>query len=238
MTRKTVHDGREMWEYGSAGDEYPVTDRDIWQCGKHVLACGDIHVGAWHDLVERIDRPDIVYTDPPWSAGNEKAFRTKAGLDNSDADFEALIRSIVRPVSNCPHLFLQAGDENVDDVAKWVHEEHAADGHARWPIKYYDENPCWLLYSGVFDEFNAGLGGRDDTETPRLALQAVTRQSPAKLVADPCTGNDGLTAKAAVETSCRFVGLELHPRRLANVVKWFDENGQTPQRTGEMTASK
>jgi len=223
-----------MWRYGDAGDEYPVSDGEVWACGDHVLACGDIHTGAWDTLIDRVGRPDIVYTDPPLSIGNEKAFRTKAGLDNADADFEALIRRIARPIPSCPHVFVQAGDNHVDDVSAWITDELDRPERERWRITYYDENPCWLLYFGIYTGFNADIDGCDDSETPHLVIEEITRQSPAYLVADPCTGNDGLTTRAAVSNGCQFVGLELHPRRLANVVGWLETRGHTAECVGRV----
>lgn len=224
MVKKVEHDGREMWAYGEAGDRWPVTDRDVWACGPHRFVCGDIHNGAFDILAERFSI-DLIYTDPPWSLSNEKAFRTKAGLDNSDAAFENLITRIARTAASVSHVFIETSNYSESRVAA-ILESVSGKSPESWPITYYGDNSCRLLYVG--DGSPPEMSGLDDEETPSKAIGSLLTEDA--FVADPCTGNGGLTARAAESDGHRFVGVELHPRRLACVLSWFAEQGYKPVR--------
>ena len=67
------------WTYASSGgEEYPVQDGDLWTAGPHRIACGDLERGDALDLLHNLKAlPDIVYTDPPWNAGNAASFRRR-----------------------------------------------------------------------------------------------------------------------------------------------------------------
>src|SRR5665811_2154350 len=68
------------WQYGEAGDQYPLDFGDVVQIGPHIVACGDLEKGQGEQCVEMVGRSDIAYVDPPWNQGNISSFRTKAGV--------------------------------------------------------------------------------------------------------------------------------------------------------------
>jgi DNA modification methylase len=56
-----------------------VVNGDIWQLGKHRLACGDATDPAIvHQLLGHA-RPRLMATDPPYGVGYEPEWRTKLG---------------------------------------------------------------------------------------------------------------------------------------------------------------
>lgn len=218
MTDRTEHDGREMWQYGDAGDEYPVSDGDLWSLGPHHVSCGDVHDGAWSKMVHEFGAPDIVYTDPPHRPGDEASYRTKAGLDSDEAHFPSLIRAVARPLDGTRHVFAEASLETLEDVAANLDSRLDLPFSEAWEITYYDDKPCGLVYFGELS-FGNRFTGMDDSETPREALQAVSEQESIETVGDPFSGKHCATLRAAHREDLEYVGTELHPRRLAAGLK-------------------
>lgn len=218
--------------YGNAGDRWPVQVGDVWQAGPHTLACLDLETPLAERFYASVNRVAMVYSDPPWSTGNAKCFRTKAGLGSDGVTLERLwsrILELMLPRLGQGDLYLEIGSQHRDDVAAWLAHRGRAVTET-WPIVYYRKHPCWLLRSRLTPRSESGSPeGLDDTKTPAWAVSAST--SDGDLVCDPCTGR-GLTAVAAHQSGRRFVGTELHPRRLAVALDRLHKLGLTPRRIG------
>ncbi len=221
------------WRYGDAGDRYPIQPGDIWQVGPHWLACGDLEVGAIGALLAHVgEAPHHAYCDPPWNAGNARAFRVKAGVDRK-VDFPRFIAALLDAFSAVGgHIFIEMGRQHVDGLAGWISAAHGR-VLACWPITYYRRKPCWLVHctwSNV-QPLVARADGLDDEETPYWALSQVA--APGEWILDPVIGR-GLTAIAADRLGCRVIGLELHPRRLAVTVDKLVQRGHTARWAGKL----
>jgi hypothetical protein len=199
------------WRYGDAGDRIPVTVGDVWRVGEHVLACGDLELGAGLDLADRYGPADLAYADPPWTPSLATGFRTKAGLPRQ-VDFGRLLLAVVEAIdrSGAPVAYIEMGRDYVDRLADILAERGREVD--RYAITYYGRHPAWLLRaSTTLDDPPRMPGVLDDADTPAWAIEAEGR--PA-LVFDPCIGR-GLTAIAAARAGVRVLGLDLNPRRLA-----------------------
>ena len=227
----------KVWTYGNAGDRWPVAPGDVWKAGEHVLACGDIENGAGEELVRTHGVPDLVYTDPPWTPALATGFRTKAGVPRQ-VDFEGLLERLVSVVSSCAlgPVFIEMGLRWADRLSGMV---QAAGGWEvrRWPITYYRTKPAvLLLFSFGWDApcDRLDFTGLDDEHTPMAALDYYGYEGA--LVLDPFAGR-GLTSEAANNKGCRFLGLELHPRRLAVALAMLAECGLPPIKIGNLQRS-
>lgn len=218
----------EQWKYGDAGDRWPVQVGDIWKAGPHILACGDLERGAADELLDRFGEPDLTYTDPPWNAGNARAFRTKAGVGRP-VDFDHLLVCILRAAARTKRsVFMETGMKQRDQLIRHA-EEAGAQVKAISTITYYRKRPCLLFqldWTGK-EPVVEGLSGMDDDDTPGAGLGALKREGD--LVFDPCLGR-GLTVRTTHGIGLRFLGSELHPRRMACALDWLAEQGMTPEK--------
>ena len=221
------------WKYGDAGDRWPVKVGDIWQAGPHMLACGDIEQGAAVELVMKArECPVMTYVDPPYTPALATGFRTKAGVPRK-VDFQALMRDIIRAVGITKGpVLMEMGRQYADEVTALV-EQDGGIVVSRWDITYFKKNPAVLLQLGFGHREPMGdlFSGMDDELTPTVAIAAGS--TPDALVFDPCTGRGG-TCRAAHQLSRRFLGLELHPRRLACALDWLHNHGLQPERVGAL----
>jgi len=225
-----------VWEYGDAGARWPVRYGDVWRAGPHVLACLDIETAEAVEFYAGIDGPAVlVYSDPPWSTGNAKAFRTKAGLSHDGVTLPRLWGHILDralPLLGYGDLVVEIGTACRDEVSLLL-RLRGRPVTDMWPTRYYRKHRCWLLRSRLSipraDVRNPTE--LDDEQTPAWAIEASTR--PGDLVCDPCLGR-GLTALAAHQLGRRFVGTELHPRRLAWALDRLARFGCVPERAGAL----
>lgn len=222
-----------MWKYGDAGDKWKVKDGDIWVAGDNVLVCGDIEKIPAQRLFERFGTPDLTYVDPPWNKGNLKSFFTKAGLRDADVDFHKFIRRLITIVKQTRGpVYIEMGRQNIHSLASAI-TVSGGEVLNTWDVTYYRKHPSKLARA-IWGEFpyNEGinLSGLDDDDTPYEAIAKEPLRTGA-IVFDACTGR-GLTCRAAYSNKKKFMGIELHPRRLAVAIDWLAEQGEQPHRAG------
>lgn len=218
------------WSYGTAGDTYPVKSGEVWQVGAHTLFCGDLELPEHRARIIEIANSagvQLVYTDPPWNAGNAASFRTKAGVP-AKVDFPQFLDNIFGICAKIQnHLFsvcIEGGLAQRElvrsrgEVAGFIW----MDTHE---ILYYRKHPCLLHCfkspSGASIQIDtSSCDGQDDDYTPGLVIEAVKSQTDLKrgVVLDLCMGRGG-TAVSAQERGWASVGMELHPRRMAVTIE-------------------
>ncbi len=222
------------WTYGEAGDEYPVQPGDVWRVGHHVLGCADLETGQVAKFVGEYGRhPEIAYVDPPWNQGNARSFRTKAAVSRA-VDFDLFLASLVDAVSQVDHIYVEMGHQNHAALAETV-QAYGGTVIGFWDIFYYRTKPCVLLGCDFSDGKrpwpDGDYNGLDDEDTPD---EILSRYASGLTVFDPCMGR-GLTALAAHAHGQRFIGTELHPRRMAvTIKKMVDTHSITAEKIGEL----
>lgn len=230
------------WDYGDAGDRWDVDPGSLWEVGPHRLACTDLQEREQVDAALAFfgDAPEMVYTDPPWDAGNARSFRTKANaqtpsIETRKVEFGGFIDSVIDVVSlSRGPVFMEMGVKEVERVKQHI----GAHGGSVWevvPITYYRTKPCVLIHASFSPSYMNGPGasiadltGMDDDHTPLACIERFATRGP---VLDVCMGR-GLTAVSADKAGKIAWGIELNPRRLAVTIDKLAERGHEPRRVG------
>jgi hypothetical protein len=222
-----------MWRYGDAGDKWKVKDGDVWVAGGNVLVCGDIEKIPIQRLFEKFGTPDLTYVDPPWNKGNLKSFFTKAGFKGAEVDFHKFIRRLIAIVKRTHGpVYIEMGKQNIYTLAVVI-KESGGEVLNIWDVTYYRKHPSKLVRA-IWGDFpynkDIDFSDLDDDDTPYEAIEKEPLK-PGAIVFDACTGR-GLTCRAAYSNKKKFMGIELHPRRLAVAIDWLAEQGEQPRRAG------
>ncbi len=212
------------WAYGDAWEKHPLEYGELWreEGTQSAVMVWDIVTG----LPEFMRGADLVYCDPPWNAGNYRAFYTKAGL-KPRGEFLQFVDALFRRIAEIgPRAcYLEVGKQSLELFAAKMRELYL---HVqRWEVVYYGEHPSFLLRGG-YEQTTADFAGLDDMDTPEAAMRAET----FACVADPCMGR-GLTGLTAFRLGKRFVGTELNKRRLAVLVEGITKLGGRFVKEGE-----
>ncbi len=207
-----------------------ISRGDIVSVGGHLFGCGDIEAGDLDGFVEwLVDNdcsPEMVYTDPPWSDGNCKYWRTMAKAPPSieAAPHKELIRNIFNAIQafGSDVVFME---QSFHEDLSWVVMEAESAGYVRlgqWTVSYGSKGtprPNELILfaipkmSGIERGFDpSGLHNNEMTE---LAFEHFAVRG--ETVFDPCVGL-GTTARMAHKYDMRCVGFELDPNRLARTI--------------------
>ena len=106
------------WNYGDAGDRYPVRPGEVWEVGPHLLACLDVSDPRAEALVSRVDVA-MSYTDPPYDAAAHGAFLTKAGLPRTE--YDAFLAGLVRILQLVGgDSYVECGQRSLDKLVSTV----------------------------------------------------------------------------------------------------------------------
>lgn len=199
---------------------------DVFRCGRHWLACGDLERGDAEALIEAAGvEPSVVYCDPPWTEAALSSFRRVAGMDRLVAR-GGLSRVLARLVDLCASVgdaWVEMGRERLDELRAAV-ARRGGEHVVSVPIVYgWSPRPAWLSrfsWGGrerpVVSPPPAGTSSR---RAPGLVLAEYRRLLGAEFaVVDPCLGL-GTTLRAAELLGARCLGLELAPGRLEKAVE-------------------
>ena len=129
-------------------------------------------------------------------------------------------------------VYIEMGKQNVNILADMI-EESGGIVLNIWDVTYYRKHPSKLARA-IWGDFpynkDIDFSDLDDDDTPYEAI-AKEPLKPDAIVFDSCTGR-GLTCRAAYSNKKKFMGTELHPRRLAVAIDWLAEQGEQPRRAG------
>lgn len=186
-------------------------------------------VATFRGLVSEALQPvSLVYSDPPWSPGNEKWWRRHAKLAPPE-DYTRLLSGWSRAVQACDaeHVFVEQSI-NAEHRRMFTRVAERTPGWAlplleSWEVLYGSpKRPNVLLHYGR-TPLNADPSGLSGEPMTRLVFDALALPA-GSLVADPCMGL-GMTARMAVEHDLDVLGTELNPTRLGRTVAWLQRQG-------------
>ena len=218
---------KKKWLYGDAHESYPISRNEIWSVGDYEFKCVNLYD---IDKIPFNGNIDYAYLDPPWNQTNLQSFHTKAELSQW-VSFRKFIPHLCNLLSEVKHdVFIEMGKQRLGFLMQEI-EKSGGEVLNVWNITYYKKRHCRLVRAcwgtpQLTDSIYAGLDfeGMDDEKTPLHVARAIAKitvmEDPENrpTLFDACTGK-GLTTQAALQTGLRFVGTELHPRRLAWAIK-------------------
>jgi hypothetical protein len=223
--------------YDSAWNKWPVKHGEVWRVANHLIACGDLEQRAFEAFTLAYGegkRPDMTFVDPPWTPALATGYRTKAGVP-AKVDFEGLMQWVGHAAAWAEGaIYIEIGRQ-YQGAAISTLESLGIPHAASWDITYYRTRPARLLLFHRIGATNgsavtADFTGYDDEDVPALAIQTDSRYGG--IVFDPCTGQ-GLTAESAALAGRRFMGIELHPGRMARALDRLSAvEGESPSRVG------
>lgn len=198
------------------------------------MACSDLETGGHGAFVRKVGSASMVYVDPPWTQANVNSFRTKAEVGRAELTFSEFLRALMGVIaeSGVSLAFIEMGRQEESALASTVTAAHAR-LLGRWPTVYYRRHPALLFAVAVPPVRIETLppapdpSGMDDDYTPAWAIEHFSE--PSAVIFDPCMGR-GLTAITADQLGRRFIGCELHPRRLAVALDRLAMRGHVPRR--------
>jgi hypothetical protein len=195
------------------------------------LAVADLINGGADVLVGMASAPvALVYSDPPWSPGNEKWWRRYAGEDPPD-DYNDLLDAWCRAV-----VALAPRDVFCEQSANDAHRGLFLAAVARrdawrlpllelWSVRYGSSKlPNVLLHFG-HTPITTDPSGMSGVKMTRTVLRGLAYQA-GETVADPCMGL-GMTSRLAHERGWNVIGTELNPKRLDRTIGWLLSHGYT-----------
>lgn len=216
---------------------------DCFRVGPHLFRCGDLLApGEWEGLVKEWRRRDKsarcwVYSDPPWSSGNLRYWRTHAGYEAVSQDYTRFIERFVQCVGM------------LSPVAVYV--EQSAFDYQTLTLAA-SRNPAWPNLAGRWT-VRYGARRKDGTFTPNALLRFASEPcgaDPSEMrgepmtrhvfagegaalkglpVVDPCVGL-GTTVRVAHSAGLACLGNELNPKRLARTIDWLARRGLEVER--------
>lgn len=224
MTRNIAEDG--SWRYTNAHEQYPVQANEVWCVGEHTFVCGDLQApNRLQETLLQVEAEQgptsLIYTDPPWNAGNAASFRTKAGVTKRQVDMNDLLTAVLEPARSRGLLAFMEGGVKQQAMVNGLVKSLGGYVGDNWDITYYKKKPCFILAADFRDEpvnDYPDLTGLDDDDTPRAVLEHYASAfGGSKLVVDPCGGR-GLTTRTAAQCGWKAVTSELSPYRMAEAI--------------------
>lgn len=216
------------WDYGNAWDKYPIQSGEVWNAGDNKVACGDLYNPQTLQGLMQGQQVDMLYVDPPWNLGNIKSFYTKAQIEYDQQPFFDFLKIMLEQTKQVVRksFYIEMGNQYIEHLEQMAKE--AGIIHVKtYKITYYRTKPTNLFY-GVTDQSYAIEGdctGMDDLNTPDWAM---AKDNPTSVL-DVC-GGLGLTARTAHKRGIQSFILELNKKRIANLLKYYDENGLPPSK--------
>lgn len=210
-----------------------------YRVGPHVFVCGDLERGDWDTAMRLSGRGIIplVYSDPPWNAGNCRYWRGHAGRDRGRVDYGAFARLVCAAFASCRSravyceqsinprdngAFLAAAAGTLPPLAGRFKVHYGA------PVGLSDRLAVCRRPNLLLRFANHGWAG----DPTGLHGEAMTRHvfehepeaASSAAVADPCVGK-GMTARMAHRFGLACVGMEINPARLAVTLGWLSRQG-------------
>lgn len=204
-----------------------VESGDIWKAGPHKFSCFDIEKVDVSDVMNIPSEVHMVYSDPPWNAGNARYWRTFSKLDGeigNKVDWGMFIDAFCKQVSSVRafNVFVEQSKKHIDvNIKRMIANEFPAYIN-KWDVFYNTIHPNVLIYFSDFGHFTGDPSGMKNTAMTRHVFENIAEAG--KIVFDPCVGL-GMTARMAHEFDMICYGNELNPTRLKKTLEWFGKKG-------------
>lgn len=222
----------------SPGDQFLAVGESPYGELTHRLACADLETlrGEAPPLLREVPHVRLINSDPPWSSGNCKFWRTFAKMPKA-VEYRSFLRAYLALIAPFEPLHMVVAQsvhegnvlvEMVQEVfggkyrhkGDWIATYNA--GKKRLPLKIVGFARWDVSLSKDFDP--SGRHGKDVIDLTFRAFGA-----PGEYVFDPCTGT-GATVRFAHKYGMHALGTELNPVRLGKTLSWLLRHGYAVQR--------
>jgi hypothetical protein len=206
-----------------------IKQGQLWQVGDDLYLCGDHENQDLNILLDHITEPiDMIYSDPPWNAGNCRYWRTIAHrhtgeIETHDVNFNwfwDILRGHIKQIQ--PRVcWIEMSVQEHTNVIEYL-EGYAPPYAGKWTVCYGSpKRPNILLrFSSEKHISNdpTGLSGESVTEWAFNQSDSLQSQN----VLDFCIGL-GMTSRFAYKFDKTCYGMELNPTRLEKTIEWISK---------------
>lgn len=210
------------FNYGNAWENFPIKKGEKWVInGASEVAVHDI----FDPIPEFMNRPDLIFSDPPWNIGNVRSFYTKAGINWGDFDFAGFSDRFFECLKEIgPRIcYIEIGNQYVQD---WkLRLSRMYEYTQSWQVVYYGKFPTNIIRGAVDGITSLDYTGLDEAKI----IYQVAKNEAHSVMGDLCMGQ-GLVGLAAYEAGKQFVGTELNERRLAVLLQKLSKKGAKIER--------
>lgn len=215
----------KQWLYGNAWEEFPLEAGEVWGIPANTeegLPGGRVSV---HDIFDPLPSfmfdADLLFVDPPWNISQVNSFLTKASLsDRHLKDFKSFTSMLFSRICEIDPdtTYIEIGHQNLSLVLTQMENIYP---HVQvWDVVYYRKHPSHLIRGTKKERVDYDFTGKDEAQ----CINIVPTIEDFKIIGDLCMGM-GLVGVAAYEAGKPFVGTELNPRRLANLLQRLRQKG-------------
>lgn len=205
-----------------------------YKAGPHLFRCGDLlEPSHWRELIKMFNRKvNVVYSDPPWNAGNLGYWRTHAGYPKAKQNWTEFIDRWTDSVSliNPDAIYCEQSINDPDTVTLAIRGKGLPTLDGSWVVRYgapvnTSDRMSVCKRPNLLLRFARHNWGGNPTELSGEPMTAhVFDHEPlcvdGNVVADPCVGK-GMTVRQAHRIGMACVGMELNPSRLQVTIDWL-----------------
>lgn len=205
--------------YQNAIKEYPVKYGEIIEFKRtRLINIDNQDKGKFYKLMNG-KKAQMIFTDPPWSKGNYKMFRTKAGLrgDVTETMYLDLMQNLFNICKQfCDgDIYINIGHNFKENFLKLA-EQNGFETTNLFEVQYSKNNSNLLWYSGKNTYKDSDLPQVLNRYTATWAVNNSTKEND--IVLDPFCGRL-LFGVEVVKSKRNFYGSELIADKLALGIK-------------------
>lgn len=208
--------------------------KKVTKVGKHTVMHSDIMKSDIKKLLKG-KKVDMMYSDPPWGAGNLRYWQTinkrQTGDSPNDVNLVLFLHKIFDIATNHVKgvVFMEYGIKWRDDIKALIKEYKLKD-IATIPLQYKSGSNLLPLDLHVFSKTKQELPqAYIDSVANTHGYNTLTKvfslypDMKGVTILDPCCGM-GYTAQIAVDRGMTFYGNELNSKRLEQTIKRLERD--------------
>jgi DNA modification methylase len=202
-----------------------ISPNDVFAIGNHRFSCCDIEMVLLKEVLTIPNNIYLIYSDPPWNAGNAKMWRTLSKCDGIrgrliDWDYFIMQLCIQIKVVNPDHIFLETGCKQTEDIINRLNLLGFPKHRDTWQVFYNSIHPNMISYFSDKPSFKGNPTGMKNEAMTKYIFKNIAKKN--EIVFDPCIGL-GMTARMAYNFDMICYGNDLNPERLEKTMLWLSK---------------
>lgn len=172
------------------------------------------------DYLETIPlKTNIVYTDPPWTNGNCKYWRTIASRqDNNIKSYQLkysdFLTHLKKQLPSSIPLFIEGSTHTYNELISNFKKEYK---YYKCYLTYYNNRKQVLIHFNNTPIIDLDLNNTHDTEMIKQSFQYINKNIDNPVILDSCVGL-GLTARTSYQYNNNFIGFDLNETRIQKTI--------------------